>query len=144
MDSTELCNDVTNVKTDDGADDATLPVLGARVLCIFCAAMPFPCCEEVREDFTLRRFDDLGRPCESPEKGLWACELHQPQLSAPKPRSARVAPAEAMVDFETLVASEVALLEEAAVDEDDVPSAINTFREEVARGLAAFRKAITT
>jgi hypothetical protein len=124
------------------AGDPELPMLGARVLCIVCAAMPFPCCGEVREDFTLRRFDALGRPSESPEKGLWACELHQPRLLAPKPRSPRVTPAEAMVDFETLVASEVALLEEAAVDQDDVPSALKTFREEITRGLAAFRKGI--
>jgi hypothetical protein len=140
MDSAHLVSGANAVN----AGDPALPTLGARVVCIVCAAMPFPCCEEVWGDFTLRRFDDLGRPSESPEKGLWACERHRPQLSAPKPRVARVVPVEALDDFENLVASEAALLEEAAADQDNVPSAVRAFREEVTRGLASFRKAITT
>lgn len=40
------------------------------------------------------------------------------------------------------IASEAGLLEEAAADEDAVPGALITFREEVARGLASLRKAV--
>jgi hypothetical protein len=144
MDSTELGNDVTNVKIDDGADDATLPVLGAGIICVTCGAMPVPCCGKVQQDFTLRRFDDLGRPSESPGEGLWTCERHRPQLSAPKPRVARVVPVEALVDFENLIASEAVLLEEAATDQDDVPSALKAFREEITRGLAELKKAVAS
>ena len=78
MDSDHLLNAGAAVN----AEDPALPTLGARIVCAACAAMSYPCCEAVREDFTLRRYDDHGRPSESPEKGLWYCERHRPPLLA--------------------------------------------------------------
>lgn len=144
MDLTELGNDVTNVKSDDGADDATLPVLGASIICVTCGAMPFPCCERVQQDFTLCRFDALGCPSQSPEKGLWACERHRPQLSGPAPRIARIGPTEALIDLEILISTETALLEDWVADQEGDPGALKTLREEITRGLAALKKAVAS
>lgn len=127
--------------TEDPVKTGAPVILGARILCFVCAAMPFPCCEEVRQDFTLRRFDDLGRPAESPAKGLWSCGLHTPQRSAPKPRVARVAPVQALADLENVLGLEIAHLNEAIAD-DGVTDALGNFRKEVERGLASLRKAM--
>ena len=147
MDLTELrCNDVTNVKSDDGAGRCHASRTRARVSSAYlpAGAMPFPCCERVQQDFTLCRFDALGCPSQSPEKGLWACERHRPQLSGPAPRIARIGPTEALIDLEILISTETALLEDWVADQEGDPGALKTLREEITRGLAALKKAVAS
>lgn len=121
-----------------------MKVYGANIRCAICDAHPFPDNPATtRETFDLQRLGLNGLPAESPAPGEWRCEAHPiANQDLPVRRAPRRAPTAALTDFENLIASEAGLLEEAAADEDAVPGALITFREEVARGLASLRKAV--
>lgn len=117
----------------------------ANIRCSACGAEPWPDGPAVRESFNLRRFGANGHPAESPSPGEWRCELHFPapgQPSAAKPRVARIASAEALANFERVFTDETARLDEAIADQDGTASALETFRQEIGRALAAARKAV--
>jgi hypothetical protein len=73
--------------TIDRLEDATsvedaLPepkIFGAGIVCIVCGAQPYPCCELVRQDFDLHRFNLNGVLSASPKKGFWYCREHSPK-----------------------------------------------------------------
>jgi hypothetical protein len=52
---------------------------GAGIFCIVCGAQPYPCCELVREDFDLNRFNPNGVPSKTPNPGFWYCREHSPK-----------------------------------------------------------------
>jgi hypothetical protein len=118
---------------------------GAGIYCSVCLARPWATDPGVRETYDLRRLGPDGCPSESPSPGQWFCELHRPLKppAVPRQQLARIPAAEALEDFENLIESEAGFLEEAVVDQDDIPSGLKAFREEVTRGLASLRKVMT-
>jgi hypothetical protein len=125
--------------------DADMKTYGANIRCSACGAQPWPDNFATRESFNLRRFGPHGYAAETPSPGEWRCELHFPapgQPSAAKPRVARVASDEALANFERVFADEAARLDEAIADQDGAASALEAFRQEVERALAAARKAV--
>jgi hypothetical protein len=117
-----------------------MTILGARVICCACGAMPHPCCELVQQDFTLRRFDSLGRPSEG--GGLWFCEAHYP-ASRKRPSRVSVSPGEAIDRLERLLSNEDARLVEAVAEQDDLVGALEDYRREVAHAVTELRREIT-
>jgi hypothetical protein len=54
-----------------------------EIKCVVCGARPYPELGPpgTREDFTLMRLDDQGRPADD---GRWYCEAHFPKKGAPR------------------------------------------------------------
>jgi hypothetical protein len=117
---------------------------GANIRCCICGAEPWPDNPATRECFDLGRFGPDGRPAESPTVGEWRCDEHRPER-LPKQLLSRDAasPTEALHEFERLLATEGARLDEAlaSLDDDFAEIAVKAFHEEIARGLTDLRKA---
>lgn len=106
--------------------------------CDVCGARPWPPAGSgVRGTFSLRYFSPNGVPTAASEPGAWRCEQHYPPRTQPA-RPAATSPTAALIEFERLLASELARLEEAV--DDDASATIKTIRAAVKRGVGEFKK----
>jgi hypothetical protein len=107
---------------------------GANIFCGVCAAQPFPDNPAIRESFNLTRIGDD-----------WFCEQHRPSTKEKRAsRAIAAAPAEAVDQFEQVLAGEFAGLEEAIANDDrgDAAGAFKDYGEALGRALTDLKKAI--
>jgi hypothetical protein len=116
------------------------------ISCSVCGATAWPAAgSAIRATFSLRCADANGAPCAGDADGAtWFCEFHLPEKKRP-PRTAT--PAEALIDFEELLRTSLAVLEVEVggsdFDANDAShEAVQAFRGELERGLEALRKVI--
>ena len=105
---------------------------GAGIFCRECSAQPHPDPGSgFRESFDLLCI-----------AGEWFCELHRPPKQKRASRVAAATPAEAVDQFETILASEFACLEEAVSDGDrgDITDALKDYDEAIKRALGELKK----
>ncbi len=111
-----------------------MKTFGARIVCCECNAQPFPDPGSgFRESFNLTRVGDD-----------WFCEEHMPPKARRAPRVTAATPTEAVDQFERILATEFAGLEEAVADGDrgDIAGALKDYDKAIGRALSELRKAL--
>jgi hypothetical protein len=107
---------------------------GVGIFCRECSAQPHPDPgSEFRESFDLLCI-----------AGEWFCELHRPPKQKRASRVAAATPAEAVDQFERILASEFTKLEKEVAngDHEDIADALRAYAEEFGRALADLKKAL--
>jgi hypothetical protein len=124
-------------------DLAMVKSYGAGIFCITCGKEPYAA-DPARETFSLTRCGVDGYPSNSPDPGSWYCEEHLPTRSDPSAKLAsRETPAQALADLENTLEIEVADLEGAIRDRENLVDAFADFRQRIERGFVALRKILT-
>jgi hypothetical protein len=107
---------------------------GANIVCDVCQAQPHPDPGSgFRETFDLVKID-----------GAWRCELHRPAKIKRASRVTVVTPADAVDQFEQVLAAQSAHLEEAVADggREDIRDALKEHNDEIERALGELKEAI--
>jgi hypothetical protein len=110
-----------------------MKTFGANIFCSVCQAQPYPDNPAIRETFNLTRVGDD-----------WFCEEHRPPKAKRAPRVTAATPAEAVDQFERILATEFAALEEAVDDGDrgDIADALKGYGDEFKRALTDLKKVV--